>query len=147
MPHIKYTQNFGSHKLYYKCILIGRDGQVDYFALNDDDLKSPKVSFLNASKRKVLRMEVSKDWNVEVQGYAEKFKPNDISNFASIKKGNYSLFWQFPYQVEDDTYLFYPKSNGKDKEIFSFKNGEYYLFLISSKDDNEYAVLYDITPY
>lgn len=72
--------------------------------------------------------------------------PNDISNFVSIKKGNYSLFWQFPYQVEDDTYLFYPKSNGKDKEIFSFKNEEYYLFLIYSKGENEYAVLYNITP-
>lgn len=130
---IKYTQNFGKHKLYYKespenkwnlwkdedgqtmlcpieknkcyCILIGRNGEVDYFVLEEDDLKSPKVSFLNASKRTVLRMEVSKGWNAAVQAYAEKFKPNDISNFVSIKKGNYSLFWQFPYQVEDDTYF------------------------------------------
>lgn len=171
---MKYTSRFGEHKLYFKespsdkwnmwksedgetmvcpvekdksyCILVGKDGDLGYFVLDEGSDNDPKVSFLNASKKTVLKMEVSKDWETEVQAYVEKFKPNDISNFVSIKKGNYSLFWQFPYQVEDDYFFFYPKEDGKTKEVFSFKKGDYYLFVIYTKKDQEFGILYVITP-
>ncbi len=128
------------------CILIGNDGYLNYYTLTEDNKKGPKVCFLNGSDKRVKRMEISKNWKSNVQAYCVDFNPNDISNFVTFSKGSYSMFWQFPFQVADDDYYYNPNDDRTGKEIFKFVDGEYDLFLIYTKGDAEYGVLYEITP-
>uniref|UniRef100_A0A7C4UCB3 Uncharacterized protein n=1 Tax=candidate division WOR-3 bacterium TaxID=2052148 RepID=A0A7C4UCB3_UNCW3 len=128
------------------CILIGNDGGINYYSLSEDNEKGPKIAFLNGSDKRVKRMEISKKWKDNVQAYCVDFDPNDLSNLVSFKKGNYSMFWQFPSQVKEDDYYYYPNEERTGPEVFKFVDGEYDLFLIYSIGDSEYGILYEITP-
>lgn len=168
------TSGYGEYKLYYKlssekkwdywvdkkdvpyycavesgkshCIVIDADGNANYFTLTEYEGPGARVCFFNGSDTKMSRMEVGTDWNDETVAYTEDLDSFVISNFVTIKSGNYSIFWQFPSQKRNSTWFYYPDSSGKNKEIFDFKNGSYYLFLAYTKGRDDYAVLYNITP-
>lgn len=133
-----------SGKIY--CFVIGVDGSVEYYILTEGKDDNPKVCFLNGSDTDMSRMEVSKSWKNNPVAYVDNLKQNAITNFVSVAVNNYSAYWQFPVQVKTSEYYFYPDKSGKNAEIFSFKKGNYFIFLAYTYNREDYAVIWDITP-
>ncbi|MEW5814120.1 MAG: hypothetical protein AB1798_01825 [Spirochaetota bacterium] len=127
------------------CIIIGSDGSALYFELTYTADNNPKVCFLNGSDTALSGMEVGVDWGKDTVAYVENFDVMNVSNFVSVKPGNYSLFWQFPNQLRTGEHYFFPDDSGNAPKIFNFEEGRYYLFLAYTESRKDYAILYDIT--
>lgn len=168
------SNNFGDHKFYFKlstektfyfwaldgknaeicpveadktyCFVIGVDGSIEYYILDEKKDNNPKVCFLNGSNSTITRMEIGKEFKTDYAAYMEDIKENGISTFVSVKPDNYNCFWQFPEQVKSKEWYYYPDATGKKAEIFSFKNGNYFLFLAYTQGRDDYAMLWNITP-
>ncbi len=127
------------------CIIIGLNGSMNFYVIEDDLKDGAKACFLNGANLNIPRMEISKKWNENVAAFIEDINENQISNYITIDSGEYSFFWQLPDQKDNSEYFYFPDSTGNHQK-FNFVKGNYYLFLTLVIDDSSYAILYNITP-
>ncbi len=133
-----------SSKLY--AIIIDEKGKIRFIECDDSFSKGAKVSFFNGSFDIVNTMKIGLSWDVNPAAYVSELDPYSITNMGSIPPSEYNLFWQFPYQVENDNYFFYPDETGNSPMLHVFEANKYYLFLVYTVEDNEYANLFCISP-
>ncbi|HOJ64176.1 MAG TPA: hypothetical protein PLE45_07120 [Spirochaetota bacterium] len=120
-------------------LVVDTQGLTHFFKCKDSKENGAKILFLNGSQKNVSRMEVSKKWKEGSDGvYTENVPAFTVSNIVALESGKYSLFWQFPDQVKNNNYYYYPDKNGNEFK-YNFDKGKYYLFLVYTKNNKEYA--------
>ncbi|MCG8570569.1 MAG: hypothetical protein MJB14_10555 [Spirochaetes bacterium] len=128
------------------CIVVGVDGRLAYYFLEEPRGKGPKICFLNGTDSELSTMEVGKEFGDYDVAYVEDLSQDTVTNFVVFKEGRYSLYWEFPWQKNRNKYFFYPDETGMEPERILFENNRYYLFLAYSADQDDYAFYIDITP-
>lgn len=126
------------------CITLDYDLEPNYYVVSESFTDSPKVSFLNATRVELARMQIAEVWDTGNVMFVEDIYPDTITDFMDVDVGPGGLFWQYREEVSFDQYHYYPGRSGYEPYLFEFERDQYYLFVVYTVGFDAYAGLFTI---